>query len=113
MFDKLNAVEQRYEETLARLGTVELQSDPAEYRKQAKAASEMEPLVECFREYKVVARGLAETEELASAGDADMRELAQAELKALTVKHEALLSQLKILLIPKDPNDDKNIILEI
>jgi peptide chain release factor 1 len=70
MFDKLNAVEQRYEETLARLGTAELQSDPSEYRKQAKAASEMAPLVECFREYKVVARSLAETEELASA-DAD------------------------------------------
>jgi len=113
MFDKLNAVEQRYEETLARLGTSELQSDPAEYRKQAKAASEMEPLVECFREYKVVARSLAETEELAAAGDPEMREMVQAELKALTVKREALLAQLRILLIPKDPNDDKNILLEI
>jgi peptide chain release factor 1 len=113
MFDKLNAVEQRYEETLARLGTSELQSDPAEYRKQAKAASEMAPLVECFREYKVVARSLAETEELAAAGDPEMREMVQAELKALTVKREALLAQLRILLIPKDPNDDKNILLEI
>src|SRR6185503_9204517 len=90
-----------------------LQSDPSEYRKQAKAASEMQPLVDCFRDYKVVARGLAETEELASAGDPEMREMAQAELKVLTVKRDALLSQLKILLIPKDPNDDKNIILEI
>jgi peptide chain release factor 1 len=113
MFDKLNAVEQRYEETLARLGTAELQSDPSEYRKQAKAAAEMEPLIECFREYKVVARDLAQTEELTSASDADMRELAQAELKALTVKRDALLAQLKILLVPKDPNDEKNIVLEI
>src|SRR3984893_10812445 len=113
MFDKLNAVEQRYEETLARLGTAELQSDPAEYRKQAKAASEMEPLVECFREYKIAARSRAETEELAAGGDREMREMAQAELKVLTVKREALLSQLKILLIPKDLNDDKNIIPEI
>src|SRR4051812_4524313 len=113
MFDKLNAVEQNYEETLARLGTAELQSDPAEYRKQAKSASEMQPLIERFREYKAVARDLAQTEELANAADADMRELAQAEMKALLAKREALLADLKILLIPKDPNDEKNIVLEI
>jgi peptide chain release factor 1 len=113
MFDKLNAVEQNYEETLARLGTAELQSDPSEYRKQAKAASEMQPLIERFREYKAVARDLAQTEELASAADPDMRELAQAEMKSLLAKREALLADLKILLIPKDPNDEKNIVLEI
>jgi len=113
MFDKLNAVEQKYEEILARLGTAELQSDPSEYRKQAKAASEMQPLIDCFREYKIVAHDLAQTEELANAADADMRELAQAELKSLAVRREALLSDLKILLIPKDPNDEKNIVLEI
>lgn len=77
MFEKLNAVEQQYEETLARLGTAELQSDPSEYRKQAKAASDLRPLIERFREYKTVAHDFAQTEELASAGDADMRELAQ------------------------------------
>jgi peptide chain release factor 1 len=113
MFDKLNAVEQKYEEILARLGTAELQSDPSEYRKQAKAASEMQPLIDCFREYKTVTNDLAQTEELANAADADMRELAQAELKSLTARREALLSDLKILLIPKDPNDEKNIVLEI
>src|SRR3954465_6543923 len=113
MFDKLNAVEQKYEEILARLGTAELQSDPADYRKQAKAASEMQPLVDCFREYKAVAHDLAQTEELANGGDADMRELAQAELKSLSAKRDALLSELKILLIPKDPNDEKNVVLEI
>ena len=113
MFDKLNAVEQKYEEILARLGTAELQSDPSEYRKQAKAASEMQPLIDCFREYKIVAHDLAQTEELANAADADMRELAQAELKSLAARREALLSDLKILLIPKDPNDEKNIVLEI
>jgi peptide chain release factor 1 len=113
MFDKLNTVEQRYEETLARLGTAELQSDPSEYRKQAKAAAEMQPLIDRFREYKVVSRDLAQTEELASAADADMRELAHTELKALTVKRDSLLAELKILLVPKDPNDEKNIVLEI
>jgi peptide chain release factor 1 len=113
MFDKLNAVEQNYEETLARLGTAELQADPSEYRKQAKSASEMQPLIERFREYKAVARDLAQTEELANAADPDMRELAQAEMKSLLAKREALLADLKILLIPKDPNDEKNIVLEI
>jgi len=113
MFDKLNAVEQKYEEILARLGTADVQSDPSEYRKQAKAASEMQPLIDCFREYKIVAHDLAQTEELANAADADMRELAQAELKSLAARREALLSDLKILLIPKDPNDEKNIVLEI
>jgi peptide chain release factor 1 len=113
MFDKLNAVEQKYEEILARLGTAELQSDPSEYRKQAKAASEMQPLIDCFREYKTVAHDLAQTEELATAADPDMRELAQTELKSLTAKRDTLLGELKILLIPKDPNDEKNIVLEI
>ena len=89
MFDKLNAVEQKYEEILARLGTAELQSDPSEYRKQAKAASEMQPLIDCFREYKIVAHDLAQTEELANAADADMRELAQAELKSLAAFNSA------------------------
>jgi peptide chain release factor 1 len=73
----------------------------------------MQPLIDCFREYKIVAHDLAQTEELANAADPDMRELAQAELKSLTARREALLSDLKILLIPKDPNDEKNIVLEI
>src|SRR4249920_3884403 len=113
MFDKLNAVEQNYEETLARLGTAELQSDPAEYRKQAKSASEMQPLIERFREYKAVARDMAQTEELANAADPDMRELAQAEMKSLIARRDDLVGEMKILLIPKDPNDEKNVMLEI
>jgi peptide chain release factor 1 len=113
MFDKLHAVEQRYEETLQRLGTAEVQSDPAEYRKQAKAAAEMEPLVERFREYKAIARDVAQTEELAASGDADMRELAQEELKSLVARRDLLLTDLKVLLVPKDPNDEKNVVLEI
>jgi peptide chain release factor 1 len=113
MFDKLAEVEQRYDQLVQQLGTAEVQSDPAEYRKHAKAASEMEPLVERFREYKIVARDLAQTEELAAAADSDMRELAQEELKSLVAKRDALLAEIKILLIPKDPNDEKNVMLEI
>jgi len=113
MFDKLTAIEKRYEDILQQLGSAELQSDPSEYRKQAKALSEIEPIVERFREYKTVVHDLAQTEELAASGDADMRELAQEEIKSLVARRDALLAELKILLIPKDPNDEKNVVLEI
>ena len=65
MFDKLASVEAEYEELMASLGTSAVQNDQAEYRKQAKALSDMEPLVEKFREYKVVADEIAQAEELA------------------------------------------------
>jgi peptide chain release factor 1 len=113
MFDKLTATEQQYEELLQRLGSAELQNDQAAYRKQSITLSEIEPLVERFREYKAVSHSIAETEEMISAGDPDMRELAHEELKALIGRREALTGELKILLVPKDPNDQKNVVLEI
>ena len=113
MFDKLAAEERRYEELMHLLGTAEVQSDPAEYRKHAKALAEVEPLIERFREYKAVVQDITQTEELAAAGDADMRELAKEELRALVTHRDALLVELKILLVPKDPNDAKNVMLEI
>jgi peptide chain release factor 1 len=113
MFDKLATEEQRYEELMRLLGTSEVQSEPAEYRKHAKALAEVEPLIERFREYRTVVRNIAETEELVNAGDADMRDLAKEELKSLVARREALIGEMKILLIPKDPNDEKNVMLEI
>jgi peptide chain release factor 1 len=113
MFDKLDDLERRYQELSELLGTPAVQSDPAEYRKHAKALADIQPLVDCFREYKAVLRDLAQAEELAASGDADMRELAAEESKALTERRDALLAQLKILLVPKDPNDEKNVVLEI
>ena len=113
MFDKLAATEHQYEELLHRLGSVELQSDQAEYRKQSKTLSEIEPTVERYREYKTVMHDLEQTQELVSAGDADMRELAQEELKGLQTRRDTLIADLKILLIPKDKNDEKNVVLEI
>jgi peptide chain release factor 1 len=113
MFDKLQATERQYDELLQRLGSVEVQSDAAEYRRSAKALAEIEPLVERFREYKGVVHDLAQTEELASSGDTDMRELAQQEIKSLIARRDALVADLKVLLVPKDPNDEKNIVLEI
>jgi peptide chain release factor 1 len=113
MFDKLAAIERQYDELMDRLGTSEVQGDSSEYRKLAKSLSEIEPIVQRFREYKTVVRDIAQTEELVSAGDSDMRALAQEELKSLTARRDAHLSELKILLVPKDPNDQKNVILEI
>jgi len=113
MFDKLASEERRYEELMRLLGTAGVQSDPSEYRKHAKALADVEPLVERFREFQVVTRDIAQTEGLVAGGDPDMRDLAREELKSLTAKHDALLAAIKILLIPKDPNDAKNVMLEI
>src|ERR1044071_5102256 len=113
MFDKLAAMERRYDELMTRLGTVEVQSDAAEYKKAAKALAELEPLVQKYREYKTVEADLAGTTELAKGADAEMRALAEEELPGLTARRDVLLQELKVLLIPKDPNDEKNVILEI
>jgi peptide chain release factor 1 len=113
MFDKLSTVEAQYQDLTARLGTTEVQSDPAEYRKAAKTLSDLEPLVEKYREYKAVDKDIAGAEELAKGTDVDMRELAHEELKSLLEQREQILAELRILLIPKDPNDEKNVILEI
>ncbi|MCC7125869.1 MAG: peptide chain release factor 1 [Acidobacteria bacterium] len=113
MFDKLAAVEMRYEELTASLGTATVQNDPAEYRKQAKMLSDIEPLVEKYREYKMVASEITQAEELVNAGDPEMRDLAEEELAELTRRQSRIVDELKILLIPKDPNDDKNVLVEI
>src|SRR4249919_2147387 len=113
MFDKLLSEELRYEELSRLLSTVEVQSDSNEIRKHAKALAELEPLVERFRQYKAVAQEIAQAEDLLNGADADMRDLAKEELKSLTIKRDALVADLKILLVPKDPNDEKNVVLEI
>ncbi|MDE3154221.1 MAG: peptide chain release factor 1 [Acidobacteriota bacterium] len=114
MFDKLSSVESHYDELLQLLATPEIQADAAEYRKQAKALAEIEPLVEKFREYKSVVREVAQTEELVQqSADPDMRELAQEELRSLVARRDDLLTAVKLLLVPKDPNDEKNVVLEI
>ena len=113
MLDKLNSVEANYEELTALLSTPAVQSDSQEYRKHAKALAEIEPLVERYREYKAVLKEIAQAEELVKGADADMRELARDELHGLEERREALTADIKILLVPKDPNDQKNVVLEI
>ena len=113
MFDKLLANEQQYEELLQRLGSPGAQADQAEYRRQAKTLSELEPLVERFREYKTLVSSIAQTEELAATSDTEMRELVQEELKTLVARRDTLITELRGLLVPRDPNDEKNVVLEI
>ncbi len=113
MFDKLVSVEGKYEELMASLGTTAVQSDPNEYRKQAKALAEIEPLVQKYREYKAVTQEIAHAEELVKGGDPEMRDLALEELNDLNVQKERVSDRLKILLVPKDPNDDRNVMVEI
>ena len=113
MFDKLTTVESQYDDLSTRLGTTEVQSDPGEYRKAAKKLSELEPLVQKYREYKGLEKDVEGAQELAQGADADMRELAQEELTGLLQRREKLLEELRVLLIPKDPNDEKNVIVEI
>jgi peptide chain release factor 1 len=113
MLDKLNSVEGNYEELSALLATPSVQSDSSEYRKHAKALAEIEPLVQKYREFKTVLKEIGENEELAKSEDADMRELAREELKSLRERSDTLMADMKILLIPKDPNDQKNVMLEI
>ncbi len=113
MLDKLNSVEASYEELTALLSTPSVQSDSNEYRKHAKALAEIEPLVEKARDYKSVLKELEQAEEIVKSGDADMRELAEEELGGLKERRDALIAEIKLLLIPKDPNDQKNVMLEI
>ena len=113
MLDKLNSVEANYEELSALLATPSVQADSNEYRKHAKALAEIQPLVERYRDYKNVLGEIEQAQELLKSGDPDMRELAQEELRALEQRRDALLGEIKVLLIPKDPNDEKNVVLEI
>jgi peptide chain release factor 1 len=113
MIDKLNSVEARYTDLLEKLADPAVQADPSQYRTYAKGLAEIEPLVEKFREFKRVMAQVAQAQELAASGDADMRELAQEELRELEPRRDAIEGEIKVLLLPRDPNDEKNVMLEI
>ncbi len=114
MFDRLSQIESKYEELTRALASPETISDSARYQKTAKAHSELAAVVEKFREYKDLKRGIAESKAMvADESDGDMRAYAQEELERLEARIGLVEQELKLLLIPKDPNDEKNVILEI
>ena len=111
IFDKLTATEAQYEQLMAEMGTQAVQADTAKFRSHSKTVAELQPLVDAFREYKSVLAQVAGAEEMLK--DPDMRDLAEEELRTLEARRDQLLAEIKILLIPKDPNDAKNVVLEI
>src|SRR6202008_1272385 len=114
MFERLSQIESRYEELTQALASPEVINDSAKYQKTAKALSELTDIVEKYREYKDLTRGIAESKAvLAAEKDPDMRAYAQEELPHLEPRLGQVEADLKVLLIPKDPNDEKDVILEI
>ena len=114
MFERLDQIEARYEELTQALASPEIISDSAKYQKTAKAHSDMTPVVEKYREYKDLKRGIAESKAvLADEKDPEMRAYAQEELDNLEPRLISVEQELKVLLLPKDPNDEKDVILEI
>src|SRR4051794_40523941 len=114
MFERLDQIEARYEELTQALASPDITSDSQKYQKTAKSHSEIAPIVEKYREYKDVRKGIEESRAmLADESDPDLRAYAQEELDRLEQRVDGIEADLKVLLLPKDPNDDKNVVLEI
>lgn len=113
MFEKLDEVEARYERMTRDLSDPEVIGDSARFQKLAKEQSDLTPLVEKYREWKGLARQLEETRSLLKDPDPEVRALAQEELRDLEARRPELEAELKKLLLPKDPNDEKDVMVEI
>jgi peptide chain release factor 1 len=114
MFERLNQIEARYDELTQALASPEITNDSSKYQKTAKAHSEIAPIVERYREYKDLTKGIAESKAvLADEKDPEMRAYAQEEMAKLEPRVAEVQEELKVLLLPKDPNDEKDVILEI
>ena len=111
MFDNLDAVEKNYEELTKKISDPEVISNQNEWRKMMKEQSDLEPIVQKYREYKNVQKELEEAKEMLN--DKELKELAEEEMLAAKEKLPVLEEELKMLLIPKDPDDEKNVICEI
>ena len=112
--EKLNQLGTRYDELTQQLSTSEVASDSARYQKVAKQHAELEEIVEKHREYKQIEKDLAGAHQMfIEAEDAEMKQMAHEEEKELTAHKEAVERELKLLLLPKDPNDEKSVIVEI
>ncbi len=113
MIDRLEQMERRYEEMQAQFALPEVLNDHEKYQKTARALREIEEPVEKFRELKQARQGLADARSMLAESDADLRSMAQEEIAALEPRIASLEEELKVLLLPKDPNDEKNVVLEI
>jgi len=113
MFDRLEQLEERFVELETDLSDPSLVSDQQRFHKTAKQHRDMQPVIGKYREYKHVRTGIADAKAMLAETDEDIRAMAQDELTALTPRLAEIDEALKIMLLPKDPNDDKNVVLEI
>ncbi len=114
MFDKLEDLLIRFEELMGELSSPDVTSNQERFRKLMKEQSDLTPIVEAYKEYKKSKQDIADSLEMLEAeSDEDMREMLKEELSDAKKRVEELEDKLKILLLPKDPNDDKNVIVEI
>ena len=111
MLNKLKAVESRYEELCARSEQPDFYLDPKTAAAQLKEKNDLEPIVECYHAYRAATRDMADAQELMS--DPEMKELCQETFSEAKERKEELYRQLQILLLPRDPNDEKSVIVEI
>jgi peptide chain release factor 1 len=113
MLDKLIQIEEKYDNLTQLLMDPKILSVQSEFQKYSREHSELQPVVEKIREYRKVLSELESTEELLKSADNEMRELAQIELEELKKKKPLLESEVKLMMLPVDPRDSKNVILEI
>lgn len=113
MLDKLLVIEEKYNELTECLAKPEVFTNALIYQKYTKEQADLEPLYNAIQEYKKVIKGINDVEELVKDGDTGLRELAEEELEFLKKKKIEIENQLRLMLLPKDPRDDKNVIIEI
>jgi peptide chain release factor 1 len=114
LFEKLKQIESRYDEMTHELSSAEVLSDSARYQKLAKQHAELTDIVSKYREWKDIAKGLDGAKQLLrEADDPEMKQMAHDEERTLEARRETAERELKVLLLPKDPNDEKNVLLEI
>jgi peptide chain release factor 1 len=114
LFERLDQIEARYEELTGQLSSPEVHGDSARFQKLARTHAELSEMVEKYREWKEIERHLREVKQmLIEAEDAEMKQLAHDEQRQLEQRKETVERELKVLLLPRDPNDEKNVIVEI
>jgi peptide chain release factor 1 len=113
MFERLEQIEARFQDLSQQMAEPEVLADHEKYQKIARQHRELEAVVEKFREYREVKTGIADARAMLGESDAEMRAMAQEELTALEARAPQIEEDLKLLLLPKDPNDEKNVVLEI
>ena len=113
VLEKLKSMEARYDELTRLVSDPSVQADPPTYRTHAKALAELQPLVDRYREHGRAQQQLAEAREVAQSADPELRALAEEEIAGLERQLAGLYDDIQVLLIPKDPDDDRNVVLEI